>query len=90
MRPYGLQQDDDGRRFLAVQAWEWDGDQYTVRMYLTTESPDGSCQTEVVLSRYYAVPIVRLVELMEEAGFSDVQRRDDVLFQPVLLGRRKP
>ena len=87
VRPYGLHRTDEGR-FLAVQVWEWDGDQYDLRMYLTSESPTGACETRVLTTRYYAVEFVRLAELLAEAGFTDVQRRDDVLFQPVLLGRR--
>ena len=86
VRPYGLRRDGD-RRFLAVQVWEWHGDQYDLRMYLTTES-DGTCETRVLVTRYYAVTIERLMQLMSAAGFVDVQCRDDVLFQPVLVGRR--
>lgn len=87
IRPYGMRY-EDGRRFLAVQVWEWDGDHYDLRLYLTSESPAGACETRVLRSRYYAVPIATLLELMTEAGFAEVRRRDDVLFQPVLLGRR--
>lgn len=90
VRPYGLRRTAEGR-FLAVQVWEWDGDCYDLRVYLTedsTEGPDGgACRTRVLRSRYYAVAIPRLLELMREAGLVDVQRRDDVLFQPVLSGR---
>jgi len=75
-------------RFLAVQVWDWEGDQYDLRLYLTVEKADGSCTTEVVRSRYYAVTIDRLLGLMAEAGFEDAQRLDDVLFQPVLVARR--
>lgn len=88
VRPYGLRRDEAGNRFLAVQAWEWDGDQYDLRIYLTSEAPDGACQTQVLRSRYYAVTIERLSSLLAQAGFVGVQRRDDVLFQPVLFGRR--
>jgi len=87
VRPYDLRY-EGGRRFLAVQVWEWHDDEYDVRMYLTSESADGVCQTQVLKSRYYAVTIERLLELMAEAGFTELQRRDDVLFQPVLMGRR--
>ena len=87
VRPYGLRR-EGGNRFLAVQVWEWEGDRYDLRLYLTSESPTGVCDTRVLVSRYYAVPIERLLSLMEEAGFVEVQRRDDVLFQPVLVGRR--
>jgi len=89
VRPYGLRYDAAGNRFLAIQVWEWDGDQYDVRMYLTTEMADGTCTTRVLRSRYYAVSIGRLYELMEEAGFADIQRLDGVLFQPVLVGHRR-
>jgi SAM-dependent methyltransferase len=74
VRPYGLQR-DGGRRFLAVQVWEWDGDQYDLRLYLTSEFLDGACETRVLRSRYYAVPIATLLDLMTIAGFVDVQRQ---------------
>ena len=79
-------------RFLAVQVWEWgqgaECNHYDLRVYLTSESPDGTCETQVLRSRYYAVTIDRLLALLAEAGFVDTRRRDDVLFQPVLVGRR--
>lgn len=87
VRPYGIHR-HDGERFLAVQVWEWDGDRYDLRIYLTSESPSGACATRVLTSRYYAIPIVTLLELMAAAGFTNVERRDGVLFQPVLVGRR--
>ena len=87
VRPYGLRY-EAGSRFLAVQVWEWDDDQYDLRVYLTSETPDGTCKTQVLRSRYYAVSIDRLLSLLAEAGFVGAERRDDVLFQPVVLGRR--
>jgi SAM-dependent methyltransferase len=87
VRPYGLRR-EAGSRFLAVQVWEWDNDQYDLRVYLTSESAEGICETQVLRSRYYAVSIERLLLLLAEAGFVSAERRDDVLFQPVLLARR--
>lgn len=87
VRPYGLRH-EAGSRFLAVQVWEWDHDQYELSVYLTSEAPDGTCKTQVLRSRYYAVSIDRLLSLLAEAGFVGAERRDDVLFQPVVLGRR--
>ncbi|OQA34621.1 MAG: Glycine/sarcosine N-methyltransferase [Betaproteobacteria bacterium ADurb.Bin341] len=87
VRPYGLRY-EEGSRFLAVQVWEWDDDQYDLRVYLTSESSAGVCETQVLRSRYYAVSTEQLLALLAEAGFVDVERRDNVLFQPVLLGRR--
>ena len=91
VRPYGLRHEAGGR-FLAVQVWEWgqgeDKDRYDLRIYLTSESPEGICETQLLRSRYYAVTIERLLALLAEAGFVDAHRRDDVLFQPVLVGSR--
>ena len=87
IRPYGLRY-EAGSRFLAVQVWEWDNDEYDLRVYLTSESPTGICKAQVLHSRYYAVTIERLLTLLAEAGFAEVARRDDVLFQPVLMGLR--
>lgn len=89
VRPYGLRQ-RDGCRILAVQVWEWEAEHYTLSLYLTTESPGGECRTEVLRSRYYAVSIATLSSLLVEAGFTNVTRRDDVLFQPVLMARWMP
>jgi SAM-dependent methyltransferase len=87
VRPYGLRYEAESR-FLAVQVWEWDNDEYDLRVYLTSESPAGICDTQVLRSRYYAVTIKRLLSLLTEAGFVDVERQDDVFFQPILLGHR--
>ena len=89
VRPYGLRRTPESR-FLAVQVWEWDGDCYDLRVYLTEDPAGGACRTRVLRSRYYAVTIARLLELMAAAGFVDLARRDDVLFQPVLAGHRAP
>ena len=86
VRPYGLRRDGD-QRFLAVQVWEWEGNRYDLRVYLTTDAAS-SCRTTVLCSRYYAVPIARLLELLNQAGFVEVERRDDVFFQPVIHGRK--
>jgi SAM-dependent methyltransferase len=87
VRPYGVRDVEEGR-FLAVQVWDWDGDHYDLRIYLTLDRRDGSCATEVLRSRYYAVTVDRLLVLMQEAGFVETRRMDDVLFQPVLIGQR--
>jgi hypothetical protein len=35
-------------------------------------------------SKYYAVPVKRLMELMSEAGLKHVRRFDNRFFQPIL------
>jgi SAM-dependent methyltransferase len=75
-------------RELAYQLWEWDGDQYELRMYFTRDDGAGGCETRVFRSRYYAVTIARLLELMAEAGYVDIHRIDGEYFQPLLVGGR--
>jgi SAM-dependent methyltransferase len=87
VHPYGLRRVGD-RRVLAVQVWEWDGDRYDLRIYLTEQAPDGRCETTVHHTRCYAVSIARLVALAREAGFRRMVRHDGVLFQPVLVATR--
>ncbi len=89
VRPYGMRY-EQGNRFMAIQVWEWEQEHYDLRMYLTREGADGQCTTQCIVSRYFAIEIDRLMSLLEQAGFSDVARRDDVMFQPVLTARCKP
>lgn len=89
MKPYGVRE-VDGRRIVAFQVWDFDGDHYDLSLYLVddTGSPM-SPTTRAYRSRYYAVSTERLCELMEEAGFSSVRRIDERFYQPVLIGTRR-
>jgi SAM-dependent methyltransferase len=86
--PYGFRSDGDDRYFV-VQTRDWDGDFYDVAMYFIREGR-GSKPATVISgsSRYYAVPMDRLVSLLEESAFSEIQRLDGGLNQPVLVARR--
>jgi hypothetical protein len=46
-------------------------------------------RTIAARSRYHAIGIGRLAELLEQAGFTEVRRVDGRFFQPVLVGRRR-
>ena len=87
IRPYGVH-DQGGSRFLAVQVWDWEEDQYDQRLYHTEEREDGSCTTRMLRSRYYAITLTRLTELMRDAGFSNIARDNTSFFQPLLIGFR--
>ena len=88
--PYGFRS-GHGDRYFVVQTRDWDGDFYDVAMYFIREMR-GSKPTTVIAgsSRYYAVPIDRLVSLLEESSFIEIQRLEGVLYQhqPVLVARR--
>jgi SAM-dependent methyltransferase len=86
--PYGFRSDGDDRYFV-FQTRDWDGDFYDVAMYFIREGR-GSRPSAVTAgsSRYYAVPIDRLVSLLEETSFIEIQRLDGVMHRPVLVARR--
>ena len=89
IKPYGLRIEGQ-TRYLPFQVWEFppNGKIYDVTMYFIVDQGGINCETYAMRTQYYAVEIARLIALMTEAGFRQVQRLDDRLFQPVLLGRR--
>lgn len=87
IKPYAVQKREDGK-YLIFQVWEVDGSVYETSMYCVKDLKDGSCDSFVSRAKYYAISTTKLVKLMEEAGFRDVERRDGVFFQPVIVGIR--
>jgi SAM-dependent methyltransferase len=76
-------------RTAVFQIWDFAGDQYDLTLCFVEED----LQTREVRARsmrstYRAISLLRLRELMIEAGFNDVRRLDGVFFQPVLIGTR--
>ncbi len=88
IKPYGIR-DHQGKRFLVVSVWDFDGDQYDLTIYLTEDDHEQAvASTQVFRSRYLALSPKRLLNLMVEAGFTRVRRIDDVYYQPVLVGTK--
>jgi SAM-dependent methyltransferase len=88
VKPYGVRV-ESGIRYLVFQVWEFHGHIYDLAMYFVEDRGGSSCSARVLRSQYYAVGTGKLLELMAQAGFRDVQRLDDRFFQPVLLGHKK-
>jgi SAM-dependent methyltransferase len=90
LMPYGFRSDGDDR-YLVFQTRDWDGDFYDVGMYFIREARGSKPATVTAgSSRYYAVPIDRLVSLLAASSFLEIQRLDGVLYQhqPLLVARR--
>ena len=86
IHPYG-ERHRGGETFTLRQEWHWD-DAAHYRVTLVVEKGAGSSEPVLrTMTDYYAVSTERLLELMAEAGLVDCRRRDDVIYQPVLLGR---
>lgn len=77
-----------GTRYLLFQVWDWKGEQYETTMYVIEEPPAEARRVRTMRCRYYAIGIRKLLELMHQAGFIELERRDGEYYQPVLLGRR--
>ena len=75
--------------YVVFQKWDWHGDQYDLSMYFVEDNGTANCTTHVMRSRYYAISIQRLIELMKEAGYCEVERLDKRFFQPVIVGTRR-
>jgi len=80
---------EDGQRFILFQVWEFEGDIYEISMYIVKDEGEEECQTQVMRSHYYAIGTDKLMKLMEQAGYEQVRRLDDVFFQPVLIGMKR-
>lgn len=88
VKPYGARI-EDGKRHVAIQVWDFDGDQYNLTIYFVQEDlASKAVICRVLRSRYYAIGATRLCELLVEAGFRKVKRLDDVFYQPVLVGTK--
>lgn len=82
-RPYGERVWND-RRYFAEQEWRWNGATYQLLLRIVPIDDIG--ERIEVETTYLALPIHAMLDLMREAGFIDVQRLDDVFYQPLLLG----
>jgi SAM-dependent methyltransferase len=76
-----------GIRRILFQVWRLSGDQYELSLYVLEDDGTGAPRTEVIRTRYYAVTTDTLINLMEQAGFSAVERLDGSFYQPVVVGR---
>jgi uncharacterized protein YcbK (DUF882 family) len=80
--------EDAAGRHLLFQTWDWHGEHYDFALYIVHDR-ERTCATDVYRGTYYAVSIANVARLMKDAEFEDVRRLDDVLFQPVVIGRRR-
>jgi SAM-dependent methyltransferase len=75
-----------GRRYRVRQVWTWHGRHYELAIEIVPR--DSSDAPTILRSRYLAIPVAEVSELMRAVGFERVRRLDDRFFQPVLVGTR--
>jgi SAM-dependent methyltransferase len=78
----------DGTRTTLFQTRRFEGQRYELSFYVVQEREGQAPKTLVSQSRYYAIGIPRLCQLMRQAGFKKVKRVDGAFFQPVIVGIR--
>ncbi len=87
--PYGFREEGEDRWYV-FQTRRWAGTHYDVAMYFVREA--SATQPALIVagrSRYYAIPIERVMQLARSAGFAGVERLDGVMHQPLLIARRE-
>jgi SAM-dependent methyltransferase len=88
VKPYG-QRVTNGKRYIGLQVWDFEGDHYQLTMFFIEEDLDsGQVHTHTFRTTYYAVHVDRLLALMRRAGFIKVRRLDENFYQPVLIGTK--
>jgi SAM-dependent methyltransferase len=87
LKPLGVRTEGEAR-YSVFQVWEFKGPIYDLSMYFVEDRPGADCVTHVMRTQYYAVTRDRLISLMREAGFREVQWLDHPYPQPVILGVR--
>lgn len=85
--PYGIRKEGD-RRYVLVQVWEFDGSVYELSLYVVEDRGGSDATVQVLRTQYYAVSTDRLIELMDEAGYTGVRRLDGRFFQPLIVGTK--
>ncbi|MBZ5551730.1 MAG: class I SAM-dependent methyltransferase [Acidobacteriia bacterium] len=75
--------------FHLWQQWRWiNRTHYDVTFVIEEQMAYGPIERVRTVTRYYAIGIPRLLELMAAAGFTSCRRMDDIFYQPLLIGQR--
>jgi SAM-dependent methyltransferase len=83
--PFRVHEDEE-KRTIIFQVWDFEGDQYALSMYVVEEDrASDHATTHVMRSRYYAISPDHLLELVQEAGFVQVKRLDDGVIPGALV-----
>ena len=88
IKPYGVRASGDSR-YIVFQVWDFTGDIYDLAMcFVEDDGKSEVSRAHIFRARYYAISPNRLLRLLEDAGFEQVERLDQGFYQPVLVGTR--
>ena len=80
--PYGWRRWGEQDYYLD-QEWTWAGSSYDLR--ITAATSEGGAPVHEFRSRYYAIPVTKLIALCSTAGFAHVSQDNERYYQPVIL-----
>jgi hypothetical protein len=86
--PYGIRT-RQGRRYRLTQVWRWtDAERYETTMIVEEEIEARWLEIVRASSRYYAIPLPRLLGLFADAGVAAQVDTSVGFHQPLIVGRR--
>jgi SAM-dependent methyltransferase len=89
-KPFGVRQ-ENGRRYMIFQVWDFAGEIYDFSMYFIEEElKSGKVETHVMRSKYYAISPDKVLALMRQSGFERLQRLDNGVDHPAILVGTRP
>lgn len=89
VKPYGVRE-EDGKRYIIFQVWDFVGQEYDLGMYFVVDDrTSGQLVTHAMRTKYKAVGTEHLLVLMRQAGFTSTERLDGRFYQPILVGSRR-
>jgi SAM-dependent methyltransferase len=87
IRPYAIKE-INGIRYVILQVWDCHEAIFRLSMYIIRDFGDRNCVTSVLRTQYYPITIPHLMRLLEQAGYVNIQRIDDIFFQPIIVGNK--
>lgn len=86
VQSYGVRM-RNGVRHIPIQVWDWvDENHYDGTFYVVIDAKP-KAETRSVTTRFRAIPVSRLLQLLAEAGFEGCECLKSDWYQPMLLAR---
>lgn len=80
--------EEGGSRTLLFDVWDFEGDQYTVTIYVIQDDLEKPPRIRTIRGgQYYPVTIEKIKKLFHQAGFSEVDVLKEAYFQPLLVAK---
>ncbi len=86
-----LVHDENGVRLVLCDVWDFQGDHYSITIYLISDQEGKSPNVKAIRGgQYYCVTIDKLKSLFHQAGFVEVDVLKEAYFQPLIVAKKPP